>query len=162
MEAILVCSLAILLIRAETVLSLRGHCNSIVGVICRWSIQNLLNADWYSAKKESKRPKDAAVRTQGSMGVSSWNILYRFQLTISFYSALPIRCHLGLLLKGNLGVFPRPKGGTICSMSDFVLGSKSAGVLPALQYLKTKEDRRIFGVARRVSEKFEFPRLDGK
>ena len=77
------------------------------------------------------------------MGVSSWNILYRFQLTTPFYSALLFRCHPRSAPERQLGRISEPKGGTVCSMSEFVFGSKSASVLPALQYLEAEEDRYL-------------------
>ena len=52
--------------------------------------------------------------------------------------------------------------GTVCSTSDSIFGNNTANMLSALQDLKTEEDRRIFDVARRMSQQIELPRLGGK
>jgi len=101
---------------------------------------------------------------KGPMSGSSWNILNRLRLATSCFSALLTRCHLGLLPKSNRASFRDGillKEGIICSTSDFVFGNNSAGVLSALQYLKTEKDRRIFGVGWRTSEQIKLPGLGG-
>lgn len=98
------------------------------------------------------------------MGVSNWNTLYDSRLIAFAFQHCSLAAASVCTQKAIRAYFRDgvlPKEGTVCSTSDAIFGNNTANMLSALQDLKTEEDRRIFDVARRMSQQIELPRLGG-